>query len=340
MPIEVRYIGSYGAYKSFLEQNDIDVRGVVNSKLRRYFSLYNLIDVPKFIFSLFQAILGVMAFKPNVLFSKGGPGSFPVVLAANLLKVPIVIHESDAAPSLNTKMASKYAELIALAFENAKNYFEGKEVLVTGNPIRKYLLSDPISSKQAKGYFGFDPNEPLVLVLGGSQGATRINDLILESLPELLDVTQIFHQTGISKYEDVLERVGELSSGGDWRFRERYKAIDYFQKDIRIALQAADIVISRSGSGVFEIAAFSKPSILIPLSTSANDHQKVNAEVFVSAHAAIMMEETNLSKRSLINTVTELLNDPDRLLEVGLAANSLHIPDAASNLAQILLKYK
>lgn len=266
IPLEVRYLGAHGPFKEFLEQNNIKVQRVAGSKIRRYFSWQNFVDVPKFIYSLCQALWKVFWYMPDVLFSKGGPGSLAVVLVARFYRIPVVVHESDAIPSITTRITSKFAKTIAISFEAAGKYFEGREVVFTGNPVRKYLLSDPTTTQKAKGYFGFDPNGPLLLILGGSQGSTSVNDFIIDVLPDLLKTTQVLHQTGKNDYERVIKEAGVVLGDLPEEVQTRYKALDFFEKDIRIALQGADLVLSRAGaSAIFETAAFGKPSILIPL---------------------------------------------------------------------------
>src|SRR3989344_3543739 len=337
--LEVRYLGAYGPFREFLQQNNIRVQRVANSKLRRYFAWQNFIDVPKFIWSIFQALWKIFWFMPNVLFSKGGPGSLAVVLAARFYRIPIIVHESDAVPSVTTNITSKFADTVAVSFASTVGQFTQKEVIHTGNPIRKYLLTDPISKEKGRGYFGFNPHAPLLLVLGGSQGSTSINDFILDVLPELLQSVQVLHQTGKEDYERVVREAGVALKKLPEDAQRRYKAVDYFEKDIRIAYQGADLVVSRSGSGIFELAAFGKPSILIPLPWAANDHQGANAAEYQRARAAIVMEQDNLLPHIFLDNVTNLLANPEKLAAMGEAARTFYKSDAASNLARLILRY-
>lgn len=337
--LEVRYMGSYGPFKGFLEENNIRVQRIAGSKMRRHFNWQNFVDVPKFIWGMLQAMWKVYWYMPNVVFSKGGPGSLPVVLAARFYRIPVIIHESDAIPSVTSKISAKFADVVATSFAGT-NDFKGREVIYTGNPIRKYLLTDPISTEKGKGYFGFDPTLPLTLILGGSQGSTSINDFILDILPKLLEHTQILHQTGKEDYERVVKEAGVMLESTPEEVGRRYKAIDYFEKDIRIAYQGADLVISRAGaSATSEIAAFGKPSILIPLPWAANDHQRANAAEYQKAGAALVMEQDNLLPHVFLNNVMNLLSDRQKLSDMGESAKNLYKSDAASNLAQVILRY-
>ena len=337
--LEVRYLGAYGPFKGFLQENNIKVQKVANSKLRRYFAWQNFVDGPKFVWSVLQSLWKIYWFMPDVLFSKGGPGSLAVVLVARFYRVPVIVHESDAISSITTQITSKLADVVAVSFASLTGEFPNKEVIYTGNPVRKYLLTDPISEEKGRGYFGFDPNAPLLLVLGGSQGSTSINDFILDVLPDLVQSVQVLHQTGKEDYSRVVREAGVVLKKLPEDAQRRYKAVDYFEKDIRIAYQGADLVVSRSGSGIFELAAFGKPSILIPLPWAANDHQGANAAQYQKVGAAIVMEQDNLLPHVFLNNVVGLLTNPAKLGAMGEAARAFYKNDAASNLAQVILRY-
>lgn len=339
--LEIRYLGVVGPYRGLLHENGVRVQKILNSKLRRYFSLANIIDGPKFIISFFQALWKMLWFMPDVLFTKGGPGSLAVVFVARFYRIPIIVHESDTVPGISNLITAKYAKTIVVSFASTAEYFEGREVVTVGNPIRRYLFGDPLTQSKAKLFLGFDSNASLVLILGGSQGAMRINDFILDNLVGLLQFTQIFHQTGRANYEAV---VGEGSVAGrdlEEEMKRRYKVIDYLEKDMRIALQAADLVISRAGSGsIFEIAAFGKPSILIPLPdwVAAGGHQEKNAREYSAAGAAVVIEEENLLPNLFLEELKSLLGNPAKLTAMSEAAKQFAKPDAALKLAQIILR--
>ncbi len=339
--VEIRYLGACGSFQQYLEENNVRVSKIIGSKLRRYFSPMNIIDIPKFVWSVFQAIWKVYWYMPNVVFSKGGGGSLPVIVAARFYRIPVIIHESDAIPGINNRLAARSADLVVTSFEGAAKYFADKNILYAGNPVRKYLLSDETTQERAKGYFGFNIQEPLVLVLGGSQGAAQINDLILDTLTELLPFSQILHQTGVRNYKSVLAEFQVVSKDLPENLRNRYRAMDYFQKDLRLALRAADLVISRAGAGfIFEIAAFAKPSLIIPLPGSANNHQEANAIEYQNTGATIIMESDNLLPHLFVENIRDLLTSPLKLRKMSQAAGNFYKPEAASNLAQVILKYR
>ena len=179
--LEIRYLGVVGPYEGLLRENGVRVQKILSSKLRRYFSLANIIDGPKFIISFFQALWKMLWFMPDVLFTKGGPGALAVVFVARLYRIPIIVHESDTVPGVSNLITAKYAKTIVVSFPSTAEYFGGRETITAGNPIRRYLFGESLTQSKAKLFLGFDPNVPLVLILGGSQGAVRINDFILDN---------------------------------------------------------------------------------------------------------------------------------------------------------------
>lgn len=340
--LDLRYLGSYGPYKGLLELNNIRVNRIVESKLRRYFSVSNFIDAPKFAFGILQALFKIFWFMPDVVFSKGGPGALAVVLAARFYRIPVIVHESDTVPGLTNSVSGRYAKVVAISFESAAAYFPKKDIVLTGNPIRTYLLNDleRESKENNKGFLGFDPALPLVLVTGGSQGASAINELILDNLARLLSFTQILHQTGRNNYELVLARL-ESVGGLSEEVKRRYRPVDYFENEIRTAYIASDLVVSRASAGsIFEIAAFGKPSILIPLppEVAAGDHQTANANDYAKTGSAIVMEQARITAENFVSELKGLLVDGDKLSKMSAAARGFAKPEAALNLAKIILK--
>ncbi len=335
---EVKYFGVSGDYRNLLEENGIEVEPIIGGKWRRYFSLTNFIDGPKFILGLLQSIWKIFWFMPKVVFSKGGPGALSVVMAARFYRIPVVIHESDAFPGMTNSISSRFAKVITIAFPAAANYFRG-EVIVTGNPVRRYLFGEKLTMKTGKGVLEFDTELPLLLVLGGSQGSKRINEFVVKNLTKLLEITQVFHQTGKNNYSLVLNEAGKVLQTLPINLQKRYKAVDYLEKDLSLVMQACDLVLSRAGAGsIFEIAAFGKPSILIPLPESANNHQLMNATDYAATGAAIVFEEENLRAELFFEQLINLLNHPDKLEKMSRAATKFSHPEAASNIAKIILK--
>ena len=338
--IEIKYIGNSGKYRKALEESGIEVSNILGSKLRRYFSIQNLIDVPKFAISIFQALWKIYFFHPDAVFSKGGSGAVAVVIAAKIHNIPIVIHESDSIPSLTSSITARYANVVATAFASTIDRFNNIENkgVVTGNPIRDGLLEEKFDQGDAKNILGLEESLPVVLIIGGSQGSLRINNAILEILPDLLRISQIIHQTGDKNYDDIIRKSNELKSETHNGPIKRYKVFPYFRNNINTALSAADIIVSRAGAGaIFEIAAFAKPSILIPLPGAANNHQLQNAVEYSKTGATIIIEEKELSNGILVETISRLIKDKPKLMNMSNAAKSFYFQDSALNLAEITL---
>lgn len=339
--VEMFYAGPKNPLNAEFSDKGIKVYNIASSKLRRYFDLKNFLDVPKFFFSLFQAFFILYRLMPDVVFSKGGPGAFPVTLAARFYFIPVIIHESDAIPGLTTRLSAVFAKRIGISFKKASEFFPPKKTALVGNPVRSEILNGVgIDSRQAKTYLGFNPDEPLVLVLGGSQGAAQLNTFILNNLEELLGEVQIYHQTGPNNEKEVEAVAKNILNALSETKRSRYKLIGFLGlSDLKQALSAADVVFSRAGAGgIFEIAAFGKPSILVPLGGSANDHQLYNAYDYAENGAAIVVEEGNFKINIILTQIREILRDARKRQEMSSAAKSFSKPNAAEVIAQEILK--
>ncbi|MBI4085926.1 MAG: UDP-N-acetylglucosamine--N-acetylmuramyl-(pentapeptide) pyrophosphoryl-undecaprenol N-acetylglucosamine transferase [Candidatus Liptonbacteria bacterium] len=338
---ELRYFGPADNYKNVIENAGVKCSPIISGKLRRYFSLLNILDIPKSFIGFFQALFKIFLFMPDAVFSKGGTGAFPVVFAAWFHRIPVIIHESDARPGLNNLLSARFAKRIAVSFEYAQNYFNPKKTAWVGTPVRTSLLGGKPAKEQAKEELGFASDQPLILILGGSQGAQRINELIILDLKDLMEITQILHQTGTSNFSEVreLSRTALLDVAVKTELKNRYQATPYLEDNMKTALSAADLVIARAGSNaIFEIAAFSKPSILIPLAESANDHQRANAYEFAKGGAAIVIEETNLLPGIFLGQIRETLKNPELLAKMSLASERFFKPRAAEVIAEEILR--
>ncbi len=328
---EIFYAGPRGKHRTMFEEKNIVCYTIAGSKMRRYAALGNILDIPKFFWSLIQAWWRLYWLMPDAVFSKGGPGSFPVVLAAKFYFIPVLMHESDSVPSLNSKLAAPLAKRIAVSFAGAAAYFPKSKTALVGNPIRTDLLKVLPEAKTAKKELGFDSERPLVLVLGGSQGSVRINEFLTEVAPKLVSFTQVLHQTGEANIKEVLESTKEIPTG--------YKAEAYLDlTKMQLALSAADLVVSRAGAGaIYELAAFGKPSILLPLSDAAGDHQRKNAYEYAAIGSAEVLEEPNLTENLFLNKLKDLIADKEKLQIMGERAKSFYKPEATTTLAKELL---
>ena len=344
--LDLRYFSDPERYNFLLVSNGILVSKIFSAKLRRYFDIRNLFDIPLFFISVIQSFWKVFWFMPDVLFSKGGPGSLPVVLACWFYRVPIIIHESDSAPGLANLMASKFADRIAVSFNSSTEFFIAKnsklseKIALTGNPTRKSLTDSALEQEAAKQIFSFDSKKPLILIIGGSQGSTKINDFMLNASLELMEADiQVLHQTGVNNFDDAKKELKFILENYTEKEMARYKIVPYFEKDLQDAYAAADIIISRAGSGsIFEIAAFGKPSILIPLQKSAQNHQIQNAYEYAGSGAAIVVEEANLMPNIIISQIKKIVSDPEKFKKMSEAAKNFSKPEAAKIISEEIIK--
>ncbi len=320
--------------RDMLVANDIRFVPTAAGKLRRYFSLMNVIDLFKASWGVIKSVVRVFFLYPDVVFSKGGYVSFPTLLAARLFRIPIIIHESDSVPGRVNVWAGKFAQKIAVSFPEAAEYFPKEKVAVTGNPVRKALLHP--TKEGAFEYLKLQEGVPVLLVLGGSQGAVTINDAILAALPRLVEKYQIIHQTGRANITEVEGRAKLVLH--DSPHPERYHAFDYLDDlAMRMSAGAASLVISRSGSALFEIAAWGLPSILIPLPGAAGDHQTKNAFAYARAGATAVIEQNNLTPGILIAEIDRIIDNPSLAAQLSAAAKAFARGDAAQTIATALL---
>lgn len=343
--LDVRYFGSANGYAGVLAENEIRFMPIISSKMRRYISALNLFDIPKLFLGIIQALWKVFWFMPDAAFSKGGPGALPAVLACKFYMIPLVIHESDSIPGYTNIISGKLAKKIYIAFASAKDYFANQERVETvGNPVRlslisqRTVLSEDQAKIAAKRNWGFDPGSPVVLFLGGSQGATRLNDFVFKNLSSLLGGFQILHQIGENNYDAYVQEYNLLAKDWSEVVKQRYRPEAYFDKNLQDAYLAADLVVARAGAGtIFELAFFGKPAILVPLPEAASDHQKQNAYQYAETGAAMVIEQENFLSHLVLNQLIGLTNDQDALQKMGTAARNFYLPDAAKKIAEGLL---
>jgi len=318
-----------------LFENNITWRRVPAGKIRHYFSLLNIFDVIKTGLGIVAAIWQVFKIYPDVIFSKGGYVSFPVLFAAKLLRIPVIIHESDSVPGKVNKWAAKFAEKIAVSYQEAAELFPKEKVAYTGNPIRKELTI--VAREGAHEFLQLEKNIPVILVLGGSQGAELINDHILDILPDLVSRYQVLHQAGKKNLVSVKNTA--IVVLGDNPLRSRYRPFDSLNVlAMRMAAGVADLVVSRAGSTIFEIAAWNTPSIIIPITSSSGDHQRKNAYNYARSGAAIVIEENNLTPHLLISEINRLIDKTEEREKMRAAAKAFIKLNAADLIAKEILR--
>ncbi|MBI3261413.1 undecaprenyldiphospho-muramoylpentapeptide beta-N-acetylglucosaminyltransferase [Candidatus Berkelbacteria bacterium] len=333
------YIGSKGIERD-LAAGVVPFEPIPVGKLRRYVDVQNLFDPFRVVAGFLKARELLRRFKPDLVLAKGGYVSLPVVLAAKGLGIPILVHESDAVFGLANRIAAKHALFVMVGFpkkfylpdRQAGHVPFAKKLIYTGIPVRSEFL------RPTKSYLkeiGFDPQNKTLFVMGGSQGAHRINRLVSRIAGGLLEQFQILHISGVHDLEWLTRIRAQLPLYE----RKRYHVVSFLKREFPQALVACDLVLSRAGASTLaELAAASKPAILLPLASAASHHQFKNAEIFAHAGAAQMIDDHQVSVEELADTVKKLLSSEFRL---GAMANKMSLlgkPDAASHIAQIILE--
>jgi UDP-N-acetylglucosamine--N-acetylmuramyl-(pentapeptide) pyrophosphoryl-undecaprenol N-acetylglucosamine transferase len=314
--------------------NDITFISMSAGKIRNYFSIRNFFDLFKTGWGVMHAIIVMFFLYPDVVFGKGGYASFPTLVAAKLFRIPVVLHESDAVPGRVNLWAGKFAEKIALSFDDAAKYFPKDRVALTGNPIRKSIVHP--EKDGAAEFLKLESNLPVILVLGGSQGAVAINEAILQALPQLTERYQIIHQTGEQNIDDAKGRLKVIL--GTSSNISRYKPFAYLNVlALRMAAGVASIIISRAGSTIFEIASWGVPSILVPIPEPTSHDQTRNAFAYARSGACSVIEQNNLKSGVLVEEVDRIVGSPEVSEKMRAAATAFARPEAARTIAKALL---
>ena len=327
--------------KTLLSREGIILKTIFAGKIRRYLNFksffQNIFDILfRVPVGFFQALYYNFVISPDLIFSKGGYGSLPVVLSGWLLLTPIFLHESDVNPGLANRWLSKFSLEIFVSFPVEKTgYFSPKKMISVGNPIRNEILKG--EKEKAKELLKLE-ERPTILILGGSQGSQRINDILLLILPELLLNFELIHQVGQKNFKGI---EAEAKTVADAELLKHYHPFPFLDEEkLKLAFAAADMVISRAGSGsIFEISALGKPSILIPLKESAQNHQVKNAYTYSKNGASLVIEEANLSPHFFLERLRSLFSNPEKLKEMEEQARAFSKPQAAKIIAEYIVEY-
>ncbi len=291
----IHYIGQKDSIEERLIKSvpDVEFHAISAGKLRRYFSVKNLSDPFKVVKGMFQSRRLMREIKPDIVFSKGGFVSVPVVVAAYSRHIPVVTHESDYTPGLANKINARFASRICVTFSDTLTAV-GRKGVHTGTPIRPELYDG--DKQRGLEFLGFSANKPLLLCMGGSLGAHALNMALRESLDLLLDTFNVCHICGEGKVDEAYFQ------------RQGYRQFEYISKELPDVFAAADLVLSRAGANsVFEFLALSKPALLVPLPlTASRGDQILNAGYFARKGYSMVLEQERLSKRTLVDAVTHL----------------------------------
>lgn len=335
------YIGPKDDFSEMLlEQERIPAHRIMAGKIRRYLKAgamaQNAIDLFfRIPFGFLQAFWKLYMLAPDLIFSKGGYGALEVVLAGRIFGIPVLLHESDVVPGLSNRIAGKFVSQIFVSFPRTRS-FPAQKMIVVGNPIRKELLSG--SKEEGKRLMNLKGDKPVVLVMGGSQGAQRINDMALVILNDALKEFEIVHQTGEKNFKEVAEEAKVVVESAQEPY---YHPVAFFKEtDLRHVYAAADFIVNRAGAGsIFEIAALGKPSILVPLPESAQGHQIQNAYEYAATGAGAVLEETNLTPRFFLEKLRYYFSHSEELAKMSQAALAFAKPDAASTIARVIIEH-
>ena len=291
MNYDITYIGSIdGIEKGLIEGMKVPYYGISSGKLRRYFSIKNFTDPFRVLKGYFQAKKLMREIEPDVVFSKGGFVAVPVVYAAKKKGIPVVIHESDMTQGLANKLCIKKASKICCNFEATLSHLPAGKAIHTGTPLRKELFEG--NREKGLEINGFTNGMPVLLIVGGSTGAQRVNEAVRKIMPKLLETFQVIHICGKGKTDPDFDYIRGL------------RQYEYVSDDLKDMFAAADLVISRAGANaVSELLALKKPNILIPLSIGSRGDQVLNAEAFEKNGYSYLLKEEELTEENLLKAV-------------------------------------
>ena len=332
---ELFYFGPSPYKPELLERHNIQYVYCPAGKLRRYFSVQNVLDFFRTIRGVFSALGKLYYYYPDVIFSKGGYTSIPILIAARLLRIPVVIHESDVRPGRANKFATSFARYIGISWPEAAEHFPEDKTALTGIPIRQSLLQQ---SSDAAAQLGIPQDLPLIFVTGGSSGAERINLFVLNALHELLPYVRIFHQTGDANEEYVKKSARELLAEQPDLLNRYYVAGHTDGATVAALLDASTLVISRAGStSLFEIALHKKPSIVVPIPEEISHDQRANAYAYARTGAALVIEEHNLTTNLLRTELFNIIQDTAQYQKMQRATSSITTGEAAQIISDTLI---
>jgi len=333
------YIGPEPFDQAALLEHEITYKSSAAGKIRRYPSVRNVFDLFKTALGVIRSTIELFRLYPDVVFSTGGFAAFPTLYAARLLSIPVVIYDADAVPGRVSLWSASFARWIALAHPNAAERFPKKylnKVAHTGHPIRKEIEAP--AKEGGHEFLKLESAVPTVFIMGGSSGATAINECVLDALPALLERYNIVHQTGQANFEDVSKITSVVLK--DSQRRNRYRSFGLLNAlALRMTAGISSLVVSRAGSGtIFEIASWGIPSIIVPIPTEISHDQTENAFSYARTGASAVLEQKNLAPHLLVAEIDRIVGDPHLHASMSQAAKAFARPDAARKIAEIILE--
>ncbi len=353
------YIGEKnGIEEDLVGKRGIAFRGIYCGKLRRYFDVKNFIDIFKIPVGIVQSFFILRGFKPDIVFIKGGYVTVPVAFAAWILKIPVIIHESDVSPGLATRICARFAKKILLSWQESLAHFAGDaRAVVCGNPVRSEIMAG--RAERGYAFTNFTNDKPIVLIMGGSTGAAALNTLVTDSLDRLLEFYNVIHITGRGKGSSIRSTgttIAVASSGMNIVASQtaavdshgtanasvatgtQYVQFEYIDSELPDVYAITNLVISRAGANALsEIALLGLPSILIPLpQIGSRGDQLENAAVFQKSGASLILDQGTTTAEIFISAVQNLLQSREKLTEMATKAHQLARPDASGSIADVL----
>ncbi|MFW0871019.1 MAG: UDP-N-acetylglucosamine--N-acetylmuramyl-(pentapeptide) pyrophosphoryl-undecaprenol N-acetylglucosamine transferase [Patescibacteria group bacterium] len=336
---EIHYLADDPYNENLLLRKGIIYHKIYAGKMRRYFSWRNITDLFTTIFGTIKTFFLMFRLYPDVVFTNGSYVSMPVLVSARILRIPVVIHASDTVPGRALIFASRFAKKISIAFPGATKYFRKKDqnkIALLGNPIRDEI-EKPLSSG-AREFLELSRDIPTILVLGGSQGAQAMNDVLVDTLPKLLLKYNVIHQCGKNNFEEVKGHSDVVLY--DHPFKSRYKLYPYLDDlAMRMSVGASSLAIIRAGAGtISEVANWGLPSILIPIPEDVSRDQESNAFAYARSGASTVIKQSNLSASILYSEIERIMNDDDIRNEMIEAAKAFSRKDSALKIADEILE--
>ncbi|MDO8576528.1 MAG: UDP-N-acetylglucosamine--N-acetylmuramyl-(pentapeptide) pyrophosphoryl-undecaprenol N-acetylglucosamine transferase [bacterium] len=336
---ELFYIGPPAFDAEALLEHDIVYMPGTAGKVRRYRSILNILSVFTNAAGIIRALAQLFRLYPDVIFSTGGYAAFPTLFAARLLRIPVVIYDADASPGRVSLWSAKFALWIAVAHPSAASKFPAKvrdRIAVTGHPIRKEILNP--AKEGGYEFLKLDPSVPTVFIVGGSQGARTINEIVLDALPALVSQFNVVHQAGTANLAEVSNVASVVLRNSP--YVERYKMFGLLNTfALRMAAGIATVIVARAGSGtIFEIASWGLPAILVPIPEDVSHDQTENAFSYARSEAAVVIEQHNLSPHLLVAEIQRIVGDTALRAKMTAAARAFSRPDAAQKIALTLLE--
>lgn len=322
---QVAYIGSKGIEKKLMREAGVKFYTIQVGKLRRYFSIDNFIDLFRLALGFFQSFLILVRIRPQLIFSKGGFVSVPVAVAGRILGIPVITHESDLTPGLANRIISRFSTQMLYSFPETKRFIQNKRAKLVGSPVRQELMSGDRRVAESLCHFvDSDRDVPVVLVMGGSSGAQKINQLLADALDDLLIDFRVIHLCGRGKMLEFSH--------------PRYASFEFVGPELKDIFALSDVVVSRAGANsIFELLRLKKPMLLIPLEIGSRGDQVDNAKCFEAHGVAKLLRESELDKHLLLASIRELFSQKEEILKS--FENPIFPSDSSSLILDVLTDY-